>query len=122
MADLASYIRHGRRFGVDDEFWQTAASDLEGAELRRLAAELDAKLPNRWATTPNRPSEPAPQAGSTANKSRSWPTGRGESVSSGERPLTCECGTALGSMNTTGQCRTCYQRDLMRSRRGARAA
>jgi hypothetical protein len=66
---FGSYLRHGRSFGVDDTFWQTAAADLAAADLQRLAAELDAKLPAKWATRRNEPSEPAPQAGLTANKS-----------------------------------------------------
>ena len=119
MAALAEYIRHGRAHGVSPEFWEVAASDLDHGDLRRLAAELDAKLPSRWATSPIRPSEPAPQAGLAANKSESQPVALTPSVCSGERPRQCGCGRALPMMNTSGLCRTCYQRELMRRRRAA---
>lgn len=114
-----SYLRHGRKFDVDNAYWKAAASDLDGTELRQLAAELEVKLPRRWA---NRPSDPAPQAGSAANKSPDRPDAlTPESVSSEGRTRTCKNGDgrALGPMNTTGLCRRCYQRELMRERRAA---
>jgi hypothetical protein len=112
------YARHARAFGACDEFWQAAASDLNDGQLRRLAADLGVKLPGKWANTRNRAADPAPEAGLTANNSGGPSDGLRSAVSSAERPRNCrDCGRALGSMNTSGLCRTCYQRELMRRRR-----
>jgi len=117
------YVRHGRRFGVDDEFWTAAADDLGRSALRRLAAELDVKLSSKWATARNHPCGPALQAGLTVDKSRPGLTGRPiESVDSeAARRHSCgSCNKPLGMMNTSGLCRLCYQRDHVRRRRAER--
>ena len=117
---VPAYLRHGRLYGVGPEFWEAAASELDQRELQRLAAELDARLPSMWAIPPNRPSEPASQAGLAANKSRTQPVAPTEPVSSTQRSRLCgDCGKALPPMNTSGLCRGCYQRQLMRTRRAA---
>ena len=67
------YLRHGRRYEVDEAFWETAARDLGTRDLRRLAAELGARLPRRWSTSRSRGPQLAPEARSTANKPRSDP-------------------------------------------------
>lgn len=120
-APFERYLRHGQRYGADDEFWKAASSaGLAVRELRRLAAELGTKLPKRWSAPQNGGPDPASQAGLTANKSAIRPVGPGDVLAPvearfGRRCSSCDGG--LGAMNTSGLCRRCYQRELMRRRR-----
>lgn len=125
-ATLDRYVRHGLRFGVCPEFWQTAARDLDGGEVLRLARELGVALPRSLKTTgtsPIRANEPARSAAVTANGSRGLTEPSDRVSSSPTRPGYCaDCGLALPMRNRTGYCRTCYQRRLMRARRANGAA
>ena len=120
-AVYARYLCHGRKYGVDNAFWKTASSDgLSQHEMRRLARELGVKLPSKWSLSRNGTPEATSHAGLTANKSQTGPAGPSRrllAVESGERGSCAGCEVALGAMNTSGLCRRCYQRELMRDRR-----
>jgi hypothetical protein len=131
---LDRYIRHGRRFGVDTEFWRAAGRDLAAAELRRLAGELGVTPP---ATEPAKPTD-CRECGNRLGdrnvtglcarcyrrqtaaqwhaRARLLPT---DAVSRSGHCV--DCGRALPMRNRSGYCRTCYQRRLMRARRATRA-
>jgi hypothetical protein len=117
--ELEGYVRHGRAHGTCEEFWQAAASDLEPAALRRLAAELGASLPSKWANGRNGVCEPASHAGSRVHNSHIRGNGRTPVVDSADGPQRAcrDCGLVLPSRNRTGLCRRCYKRADMRRRR-----
>lgn len=118
MSMLEGYLRHGRRYGIDAEFWQAAAGDLDGFDLRALARALGVKLPDKWATDP---------------EGRFWPSTRRRSGRSARpRPVTpdagsvdtngCqECGGPVALLSRTGICRRCQWRLGQRRSRAKRS-
>jgi ribosomal protein S14 len=116
---FASYLRHGRVYGVGDEFWAAAADDLDARELRGLARELEVNFPEKWSTRRNGHREPAPEAGSSADISRKRPMGRGTPNAglSVDTNGCQECGGQVAYLTRTGLCRRCQSRLAQRRRR-----
>jgi len=59
VSGVESYLRHGRRYGADADFWQAASGELDPGELRRLARGLDARLPRNLVEAGNMPRKAA---------------------------------------------------------------
>lgn len=121
------YLRHGRHFGVGVAFWEVAAIDLDRAELARLARDLGAKLPSKWATTENGHRNPALQAGLSVDKLQSGPITRPamSTLQKGRNARVSECGECGGPvayLTRTGLCRRCQSRLSKRRRRAGRPA
>lgn len=89
MSGFESYLRHGRRYGVDADFWQAASGELDPGELRRLARALDARLPRKLVEAGHMPRQPASGAGAGVDIGESGPTGRRPASPEAGAPVAC---------------------------------
>jgi hypothetical protein len=129
MSGFESFIQHGRRYGVDAEFWQTAAAELGRGELRRLARGLDVQLPRKLVEVEDMPREPASGAGSGVDIRDSGPTGRTRAsvdrsgLDEVRNRLCSECGlNPVALLSRTGICRRCQLRLGQRRSRARRSS
>jgi ribosomal protein S14 len=118
MSMLEGYLRHGRHYGVDAEFWQAAATDLDGLDLRALARDLGVKLPDKWAADPDGRFGPLP-CGRSGRSDRPRPlTPDAASVDTNGCQ---ECGGPVALLSRTGICRRCQWRLGQRHSRSRRS-